>query len=685
MIIEFSMPRVAWASGWNSSRVVRVVFSTRAVLGSAGAVMKKSPIAYQLIEAARIRSARPELGPLEKPRGGMTVLAVSAVVVTALYFARDIFVPLALAILLSFALGPVTILLRKWRFGRVPSVIAAVLLAFAIIFAIGAIFANQVSELSDELPSYQTNLIRKIHSIQDIAAEKHLVGRASVVLKALGNEIENTAATPGSKSPTLRAAGAHARPIPVEIRRPDATPLEIVQDVIQPLLQPLATTGIVVVFVVLFLLQREDLRDRFIRLAGAGDIRRTTEALNDASRRLSGYLLTQTMINAMFGLIIGGGLWVIGTPNPLLWGILAMLLRFVPYLGAPIAAIFPVALALAVDPGWSMLFWTAALFLTVEPIIGQVVEPLVYGHSTGLSAVAIVVAAAFWTWLWGPVGLLLSTPLTLCLVVLGRHVAHLEFLDIVLGDQPALTLEENFYQRMLAGDPDEAAYQAEVYLKEKSLADYYDEVAIWGLELAQLDSERGELDQKRRVRIKEAVEGLLDNLADHAIGPKATAETGGGAPAYTPTSEAPVLCIAGRGPLDEAAAAMLAQLLDKQGIGGRVVPSDEVCAAHLFRLDVKGVKIVCLSYLDANDFANARYLVRRLRRRLPQARIVVGFWTVSPEETDARGALKETGADAIVTSLRHAVDRIGALAREGAGETHAPLPPAVMEISLRAT
>ena len=317
----------------------------------------------------------------------------------------------------------------------------------------------------------------------------------------------------------------------------------MLQTIIGPLLQPLATTGIVIVFVVFFLLQREDLRDRFIRLAGAHDLQKTTKALDDAAQRLSRYLLMQLAINATFGILIGAGLWLIGIPNPVLWGILAMLLRFVPYIGPVIAAVFPAALALAIDPGWTMLVWTACLFLVVEPLMGQVVEPLLYGHSTGLSAVAIVVAAAFWTWLWGPIGLLLSTPLTLCLVVLGRHVERLEFLAILLGDQPALTLEENFYQRVLANDPDEAAHQAELYLKSKPLAEYYDEVAIRGLALAQLDVNRGVLEHARRVQIKEAVLGLIDDLSDHVDAPPAAeadadADAAGGKAAAPPPAAA---------------------------------------------------------------------------------------------------------------------------------------------------
>jgi predicted PurR-regulated permease PerM len=485
-------------------------------------------------------------------------LAIGIIVIAALYFGRDIFVPLALAILLSFALGPLGLLLRRWRFGRRGSVIASVALAFLVIFGLGALIGSQLAGLAEDLPQYESNITQKIHALRGTAAESGIVGRASGMLKDLSDEITRTAQPPAPKPASGlggTARGPQQPPIPVEIRQPDPTALQIIQTIVGPLLQPLGTTGIVIIFVVFFLVQREDLRDRFIRLAGARDLQRTTQALDDAGHRLSRYLLVQTALNAGFGLLIGIGLWLIGIPNPALWGILAMLLRFVPYIGPVIAALFPGALALAVDPGWSMLLWTAAFFAVLEPITGQIVEPLVYGHSTGLSAVAVIVAAAFWTWLWGPVGLLLSTPLTLCLVVLGRHVERLEFLHIVLSDQPALTLDENFYQRMLANDPDEAAHQAETFLKDRNLADYYDEVAIKGLALAQLDVNRGALDHDRRVQIKEAVEGVIDDLTDHIDLLPAIEAGAEQAPPPVPAPDAlstecqgqPALCIAGRG------------------------------------------------------------------------------------------------------------------------------------------
>ncbi len=614
------------------------------------------------------------------PSSGLRTLAVGIIVIAALYFGRDVFVPLALAILLSFALGPFVMLLRRWHFGRVPSIIAAVVLAFLLIFGVGALLGSQLVELAQTFPQYETNIAQKIHALRGSAASSGIVGRASQMLTNLGNDITKT--TEGAddiraSAPVAGRAGAPQKPVLVEIHQTDSSALQVVEHVIGPLLQPLTTSGVVIVFVIFFLLQREDLRDRFIRLAGSRDLRRTTEALDDAAQRLSRYLLLQTAINAGFGMVIGAGLWLIGVPNPVLTGVLAMLLRFVPYIGAVIAAALAASIAVAVDPGWSMLLWTIALFAAAESITGQLVEPHLYSHSTGLSAVAVVVAAVFWTWLWGPIGLLLSTPLTVCLVVLGRHVDRLEFLDVILGNEPALAPEESFYQRMLAGDPDEAAAQAEKFLQEKPLSAYYDDVAIQGLALAQLDVNRGTLDHRRRVQIKEAVDGVIDDLSDHddaaPTAPKeAAAKAAASSPVLTPADLAPAwregaaMCIAGRGSLDEAAAAMLAQLLERHGIGAQVVPREAVSPANLYRFDATRVQLACLSYLEPGGFTNARFLVRRLRRKLPGAKIFVGFWTLTEEGAELRHARAETGADLVVTSLHQAVEHIVDAARESA-------------------
>lgn len=593
---------------------------------------------------------------------------------------------------MSFVLGPLVAGLRRTHLGRVPSVIAVVLLAFLAIVSLATLIGTQLTELAGQLPRYQYNIIQKIQSVKGLGAGGGVFSRTSELLNQLGSELaKSTAPVEPTAKPAAPKSNTPPAPPPllVEIHEPAATPIAIILNVMGPLLQPFAKAGIVIVFVIFFLLQREQLRDRFIRLVGAGDLRHTSEALDDAFRRLGRYLLTQTVINATFGLIFGAGLWLIGLPNPILWGALVTLLRFVPYIGSAIAAFFPAALAVAVDPGWSTLLWTAGLFLIVETITGQIIEPFYYGQSTGLSAVAVVVATTFWTWLWGPIGLVLSMPLTLCLIVLGRHVAALEFLDILLGDEPALAAEEKFYQRMLAGDSSEAAYQAEAFLKLDPLSAYYDEVAVRGLRLAQLDVNRGELDHERRRLIKDTVDAVVDDLADHAsppadvgmngdagvsgdvavsgdggVGGDGGSEGAAASPAIAAEwKRCAVLCVAGRGSLDEAVAGMLAQLLTKAGIGARVVPNTAVSTTNLAQLDATGIRMVCLSYLEPGDFTNARYLVRRLRRRLPDARIIAGFWTWSAADAHGREALENTTADEVVTSLQRAVAVISEAAK----------------------
>jgi predicted PurR-regulated permease PerM len=602
-------------------------------------------------------------------------LAFGVVAVGALYLGRDVFVPMALAVLLSFALAPSVLLLRRCHLGRVPSVIAVVLIAFGAVSGLGFLLGSQLAHLAGNLPQYQYNITEKIHSFRGTAIREGIVGRTSTMLQDLSKEISKPSDETPSAAKAPAAAAQPSPPTPVETHASNATPLQVVQDIVGPLLQPLATAAIVIVFLIFFLLQREDLRNRFIRLAGTRDLQRTTEALDDAGRRLSRYLLTQSAINATFGAWIGIGLWLIGVPNAILWGTLSALLRFVPYIGPVIAAACPAALALAVDPGWSMLLWVVGLFLVTEPITGQLVEPWLYGRSTGLSGVAVVVAAAFWTFLWGPVGLLLSTPLTMCLVVLGRHVERLRFLEVLLGDQPALAPEQSFYQRILADDPDEAAHQAEAFLKEQPLSVYYDQVAIKGLALAQLDVNRGTLNHEQRVRLKAAIDDIIDDLSDHEDAVATPVKEG--EPGIAPTSPVlsaaelapswrgkPVLCVAGRGSLDEASAAMLAQLLEMHGIGARVVPREAVSARHLDQLDVTGVQVACLCYLEPGTFANARYLVRRLRRRLPRAKIMAGFWTLTTEQAEQRDALAATGVDLVVNLAQTAVEHIVHAAKE---------------------
>jgi predicted PurR-regulated permease PerM len=607
------------------------------------------------------------------------ILAV--IIVSMLYFGRDIFVPVALAILLSFVLAPLVGLLQRISVPRGLAVVGVVILAFSLIFAMGSLLATQLTQLAGDLPRYQSTISEKIQAFRDTKAGRGTLERASDMLKDLSKELDKpkeASRMPGSVlGPKVSGAPA---PVPVEVRQPDPGALESLRTLISPLVHPLATTFIIIIFVIFILLQREDLRNRLIRLAGSSDLQRTTAALDDAASRLSRLFLTQLILNGAFGVVIGTGLWLIGTPSAILWGILAAALRFVPYVGAVIAAAFPLALAVAVDPGWSMLLWTLALFLVVEPLVGHVVEPMVYGHSTGLSPVAVVASATFWTALWGPIGLVLATPLTVCLVVLGRHVERLEFLDVMFGDRPALSPPEIFYQRMLAGDPTEAAEKAEEFLKERSLASYYDEVALKGLQLAQADAERGALDQERLMKIRDAVTEFAGDLSDQEDRPPAKGDSTTDAEASSAVEsvaentanenlpvlnkealppewygEHPVLCVAGRSLIDEAAAIMLAQLSTAHGLAARVEAAAALSTTNVFRLDTTGVTIVCLVYLDASGPAHMRYSVRRLRRKLPTATIILGCWFKEIDPVALESLREGAKADLVASSVGDAV------------------------------
>src|SRR5690606_9914091 len=360
---------------------------------------------------------------------------------------------------------PIVVRLRRWHLGRVPSVLIVVVLVFTALLGIASIVGTQLVDLATNLPRYEWNLRAKIRDLSIAVPSGGVVERTSAMLRDLGQELEQATATQEREAGS-GSEPAPPEPIPVLVQQPPPSPMQTLREIGGPLVAPIATAGLVVVFVIFMLLQREDLRDRVIRLVGARDVARTTEAMNDAARRISRYLLMQLVINLHYGIPVGVGLYFIGVPNPILWGLLATILRFVPYIGPVIGAMFPIALSFAVAPGWSIPLMTIALFVVLELFSNNVLEPWLYGASTGLSPVAVLVAAVFWTTLWGPVGLLLSTPLTVCLVVLGRHVPQLAFFDVLLGDEPALAPEVRFYQRLLARDPEEAEEIADEFLEE---------------------------------------------------------------------------------------------------------------------------------------------------------------------------------------------------------------------------
>ncbi|WP_158746856.1 AI-2E family transporter [Acidisphaera sp. L21] len=622
-------------------------------------------------------------------------MTLFVMIVATLYFGRDVLVPVTLALLLAFILAPLVDLLRRLHLGRVPSVLLGVIVALSIVLAIGGVIGTQIAQLTTDVPKYAATVETKIASVK-----AYTVGRLSGMANNLGAQRTQAPAQPGSPAaPRIAPTASNPAPVPEAAAQPTtSSPMELAERYLTPVLSPLATFGIVFVVTVFALLQREDLRDRLIRLVGSDDLHRTTLAIDDGGRRLSKFFLFQLGLNTGFGIVVGIGLYFIGVPNPVLWGILSTLLRFVPYVGSAIAALLPMALAAAVEPGWTMLIWTAVLYVGLEGITGQVLEPLLYGHSTGLSPFSVVVAAIFWSWLWGPIGLILSTPLTLCLVVMGRHIKRLQFLDVLLGDRPALTPVESLYQRILADDADEAQDHAELILKERSLSTYYDEVALKGLQLAANDAARGVLDEDQLDRVKATIKVLVEGLKSHhdvhpaptksdneAVAPPQderelpnNADPEGLEPGEVvphPWSDpSSILCIAGRGPLDEAAAAMLVQLLGKHGLGGRLVGYGEVSRETIGEVDMTGVAMACVSYLDISGSpAHLRYLMQRLRQRLPSgAPILVGLWPAEDSTLSDKAIQQSIGADIFATSLAGTVTSCVEAAREAAG--HSPEP-----------
>jgi predicted PurR-regulated permease PerM len=566
--------------------------------------------------------------------GAASVLTL--VVVTAvLYLARDVLIPLALAILLSFLLAPAAGRLERWGLGRVPATAIVVILMFSIVGAVGWVAAHQAVSLAANLPEYRENISAKIRAVR--APSDGTLGKAAEALRDLEDE-------------------ASPEQPPLAVKETAATPFDALMEWISPFAKPLGMALAVVIFTILMLLNREDMRERLIGLIGAGRINLTTQAIGEASERVSRYLLMQLVVNAGFGISFGVALYFIGIPNAMLWGLLAVLVRFVPYAGIWIAIALPVTLAFAISDGWSLVAWTVGAFLLLELVFVYGVEPWLYGRSTGLSPMAIIMAVIFWTWLWGPVGLLLATPLTVCVAVMGRYVPELGFLNVILGVEPVLAPEARLYQRLLARDDEEAVDLAEEHANEHGLRALHEDVVIPALGLAEQDRHRGAIDEPRVRFVFDTVRKIVEEVEDR----KAMKEP---MPAKAqPASPASKLCIVGaRDEADHLAALAFARVLAPSEFVPHVIGHPVLAAEIVDQVAEHGVGLVCISAVPPHAATRAGYLAKRLKQRVPELKILVVIWT-SEDTTRARARLGEAGVDEVATNVTQGIEQLRRLA-----------------------
>lgn len=596
--------------------------------------------------------------------------ATLVVAIAALYFGRTILIPLALGTLLAFTLQPLVVRLRRLGLGRSGAVAVVVTVAMALLLGFVFMAGSQVVTLANNLPSYKTNLEQKIRFLKSSAANGSALDQASVALRDLGRQI-NADNEPAPQAPVSGQA-PQRKPVQVQVVPSDGGSLQVATDLLGRGVGPAALIGLVFIFMVFILLEHEHLRDRLIRLIGGREMNLTTQAMSEAGDRVSRYLALQVLVNASYGVPVGVGLYLIGVPNALLWGLMAMVLRFVPYVGPFIAALFPVALAIAVDPGWSMLGWTLALFAVSEVINNNVVKPLLYTSSTGLSAVAMIAAAVFWTTLWGPAGLFLSLPLTVCLVVVGHYVPQLHFLYLLLGNAPALTPPERFYQRMLAGDALEGAEIAVEFAAVHGIRGFHQQVALVALQLAEADRRRNMLSAERAEALSATMRDVFARIQDfHDPMPALRAQPDAAADEEELIwGEAAVLCVGSRTPLDTALAALLAQALQFRGIDAWAVAAESLAGAGIKQVG-SSLELVTLVQLSDTGGIHVQQLCRRLRKH-SGARLLLAVLE-EPGEDRGPEAVMQDVADGVVRSFEEALQWTEERARSS---IEAPMTPA---------
>lgn len=580
-------------------------------------------------------------------------LGTAAILIAALYFGQGILIPLAVAFLIGFALNPVVTWLSRRGFPRPVAVITVMLVLVMLVAALGFLVTSQLRTLSAQLPFYQTTIREKVHDLSAGMREPGILDKALKTVEAVQSEVSSDGA--GSEAEVLPP------PQRVEIVDPSYTPLKTAITWLAPAVEPIATAGIVLVFVFLVLLDRSDLRDRLIRLLG-GNLHRSTDAMQEAGRRISKYLLMQLVVNVSYGIPMGLGLWAIGVPGWLLWGTLAALMRFVPYVGPMLSAIFPIALAFSVDPGWNMVLLTIGLIVFLELVSNNVVEPMLYGSSTGLSAMSLIAAAMFWTALWGPAGLILSTPLTVCLLVLGRSHPQLQFLDTLLGSEPVLDVPTRIYQRLLADDPEEALEIVDETLEDDKIVDFYNDYGIEVLRRVS-DDYLSNARAEHRLRVANGMDMLLDDLREEYPSN------------IDPSSRLRVACIGGKWEIDSVACEMLVHALALEGIAAVDRREGVVTARYLSGLELDGIDIICLSYFSRDPAVPARTFCRRLRKLWPGKKIVLALWN-APESLFEGEEVKRLGAEEAVNSVHEAVRRIHRMiAPDDAREIQVAAPP----------
>ncbi len=568
------------------------------------------------------------IAPPPKLRGDAGAIVLFGTV-AALYFARDILIPFAFALTLTFLLAPVVAFLERLHAGRVVSVLITVLVSMALAGGIGWIIVNQLVEVANQLPQYQQNIHAKVQAFH--LPSTGPLGRATESVKQVERELTSP------KTPATM----------VQVVPPPTTGWAELRDLGMPVLAPLGRAGIVLIFTVFMLFKREDLRNRVLRLAGLGQLNLMTQALDDATGRVSRYILMQFLVNAGFGVLFGLGLYWIGVPNPALWGAVAGILRIVPYVGTLVAATMPIALSLAVFDGWLKPLLVFLLVAMLELIIGNFIEPWLYGAHVGISSLALLVTAVFWAVLWGPAGLILSTPLTVCVVVLGRYVPQLSFLHILLGDEPVLAAEAQLYQRLLAMDQQEAHGIVDHFLKDKSLIELYDSVLIPALSMAEQDRHKGSIDAAREEFLFLSVNEMIAEFSELH-------------PALPPIPESGrILCLAAHDRADEITAAMLAQLLEQKGLATLSFPMAGASPHEWFALIEAGMSdVVCISALPPYAFAPARAMCKQIRERSPKLKIVVCVWGFSGDMEKAKARFERTQPDRLCTSLAEAVEQV---------------------------